>query len=402
MKLWQKILIGMLLGVAVGVIFGQSAAMLKPLGTLFINLIKMIVVPLIFFSIISGVTSLNDPKTMGRVGLKAVSLYFATTIFAVSIGLAIGTALKPGAGTKIEFNGAQQDVETPSAIDRIINIIPDNPIASLAGGDVLQVIFFAIFLGIAMVLTGDKATPIIKLNEVMANVMYKMTEIIMKFAPYGVFGLMAWLTAEQGLEALTPLIKLMAVMVIAYLFHMVVVYGSAIYYIGGLSPIMFFRKIFEAQLVALTTSSSSATLPVTMRVVSERLGASRGTTSFVLPLGTTVNMDGSAIYQGVCALFVAQAIGVDLDMNAYMTIVLTATLVSIGAAGIPSGGFAMLAIVLSSVNLPLDAIALIAVVERLLDMGRTVVNVTGDAAVAILVDKSEGTLNKKIYNNEEI
>lgn len=398
MKLWQKILIAIFLGVVVGSIFGEHAKILKPLGDIFLNLIQMIVIPLVFFSIISGITSLNDPKVMGRIGGKAVFLYMITTLFAVTIGLLIGNALTPGAGIEIELSQQPAEYETISALDRIMDIIPRNPVASFAEGNVLQVIFFSVILGISIALVGKDAQPVVKMNDALTKVMFKMVNLIMKFAPYGVFGLMAWVSATQGPSVLLPLAKFVLVAFIAYIFHIVFIYGSVLGFFGGFSPITFFKKVFEVQLMAFTTSSSSATLPVTMRVTNENMGVSKGTSSFVLPLGTTVNMDGSAIYHGICVMFTAQAFGVDLSMNDYFTVMLTSLMVSIGAAGIPSGGFTMLTIVLTSVNLPIEAIAFIAAVERLLDMGRTVVNVTGDAAIAILIDKSEGKIDKKVFD----
>lgn len=399
MKLWQKILIGMAVGTLAGVFLGEQAAIFEPLGTIFISLVKMIVVPLIFFSVISGVTALNDTRKISRVGLKTMAVYIFSTILAVSIGLIVGNLLEPGAGIEIEFTSTQEtNSETITLKDRILNIIPTNPVASLADGKVLQIIFFAVFLGISIMLTGKKGEKIADMCDSMAHVMYKMTQVIMRFTPYGVFGIMAWVTATHGLSILLPLIKLLIVTFAAYFVHVIFVYGAIIKYYIGLSPKVFLKKIFEVQLVAFTTSSSSATLPVTMRVAEEDIGVSKSSSSFVLPLGATINMDGTSIYFAICALFTAQAAGIELGVNEYMTLILTATLISIGTATAPSAGFALLAVVLSSVNLPLGSIALIAAVDRLLDMGRTTVNVTGDSMVAVLIDKGEGSFNEKVYN----
>ncbi len=401
MALWKKIMIGLVAGVVTGLVVGPEAAQLKPIGTLFINLIRMLVVPLIFFSIVAGVTSLNDPKTMGRIGIKTVAIYMVSTLFAVSLGLTFGTVFTPGEGATLD--GVEEveatEATAPSALDLILGVVPTNPVQAMAEGNMLQIIFFAILFGIAMALTGDKAKPLIKLNEALAETMYGMTRLVMKFAPYGVFALMAWVTAMHGPEALLPLLKLVLVVFMAYICHMLVVYGVALGMLGNLSPVTFFKKVFEVQLVALTTSSSSATLPVTLRVTHEKMGVQKSVSSFVLPLGTTVNMDGSAIYHGVCTLFVAQAVGMELGMAEYLTVIMTSTLVSIGAAGVPSGGFTMLLIVFSSIGVPAEGILLIAAVERLLDMGRTVVNVTGDAMVSLLVAKSEDKLDEKVYHS---
>ena len=402
MELWQKILIGMALGVIVGALMGESATMLQPIGTIFIRLIKMLVVPLIFFSLISGITSLKDPSSMGRMGVKAVAAYIITTVFAIVIGLSVGSIIEPGKGMDMSNSGIKvSEVSKSSSLSfsgMLLNIIPTNPLEAMVEGNILQVIFFALLFGISLALMGERSKKIVELNNILADVMYKMTNIVMLYAPIGVFGLMAWVAGTNGLSILMPLMKVIIATVIAITLHVLIVYVSIIKFYLNLPVMHFFKHILDAQVVAFTTSSSSATLPVTMKVAEENLGISKTTSSFILPLGATINMDGSALYQGVCALFIAQAFGIDLSAIDMATIVLTTTLSSIGTAGIPGAGIVMMTLILSSVGLPIEAIALIAGVDRILDMLRTAINVTGDNFVALLIDKSEGTFDEGKYH----
>jgi len=281
--------------------------------------------------------------------------------------------------------------------------VPSNPIGAFASGSVLQIIVFSIFFGLAINLAGEKATPVAKFFEAFAEVMYKLTAIIMEMAPYGVFALMAWVSGEYGLSVLLPLLRVILGVYVGCLIHSLVTYGGAIALLGRLNPIQFFKGILDAQAVAFTTTSSSGTLPATLECTQKNLGVSRSVSSFVLPLGATINMDGTALYQGICALFVAQAYGVDLTFANYMTIVLTSTLASIGTAGVPGAGLVMLSLVLSSVGLPLEGVAMIAGIDRILDMARTTLNVTGDAMVSVLIAKSENELDVNIYQaNPEV
>ncbi len=398
MKLWAKILIGLVAGMIVGIILGPRAEYLKPIGTLFINAIKMLIVPLIFSSLVVGVTSMKDPKKMGRVGLKTLGLYLGTTAIAITIGLIIGTILHPGVG--LEFESVEKIVpqESPSFIDTFVNLIPQNPVGSLAGGNVLQIIVFSILLGLAINFTGEKGKPLANLFESLAEVMYKLTAMVMQMAPYGVFALMAWVSGKYGLSVLLPLIRVILGVYIGCIIHAILTLGGAITLLARLNPIQFFKGIVDAQVVAFTTTSSSGTLPVTMSCAQENLGVSKSISSFVLPLGATINMDGTALYQGVSALFVAQAYGIDLTIANYVTIILTATLASIGTAGVPGAGLIMLSLVLSSVGLPLEGVAIIAGIDRVLDMARTAINVTGDAMVSLLIAKSENELDVDVYN----
>ena len=403
MKLWAKILIGLVAGLVTGIVLGPTAGYIKPVGTLFINAIKMLIVPLIFSSLVVGVISMKDPKKMGRIGLKTLALYLGTTAVAVMIGLTLGTLLQPGAGLNFEAAEQAAPQEAPSVVDTLVNLVPSNPVGSFASGSVLHIIVFSIFLGFAINLAGEKATPMANFFEAFAEVMYKLTAIIMEMAPYGVFALMAWVAGEYGLSVLLPLLRVILGVYVGCLIHSLLTYGGAIALLGRLNPIQFFKGILDAQAVAFTTTSSSGTLPATLRCTQKNLGVSKSVSSFVLPLGATINMDGTALYQGICALFVAQAYGVDLTFANYMTIILTSTLASIGTAGVPGAGLIMLSLVLSSVGLPLEGVAIVAGIDRILDMARTTLNVTGDAMVSLLIAKSENELDVNVYQaNPEV
>ncbi|MGI9334754.1 MAG: dicarboxylate/amino acid:cation symporter [Gammaproteobacteria bacterium] len=400
--LWQKIIIGLVAGLIVGSLVGEDIATtwLKPVGTLFINLIKMLIVPLIFSSLVVGLCSMDDIKRMGRIGAKTFAIYLCTTAVAITIGLAIGTVLQPGAGVELGGAVAMEAKEVPSFVDTLIDIVPKNPAAAFNAGNVLQIIFFALMLGIAINMAGEKGKPLARFFESFAEVMYRLTDIVIAFAPIGVFGLMAWVAGKFGPDVLLPLGKIIAGVYVGAIVHSVVILGGSILVFAKLSPVRFFKGITSAQAVAFTTTSSSGTLPVTLECVQRNLGVSRPVSSFVLPLGATINMDGTALYQGVAALFIAQAYGVDLSTGAYITIILTSTLASIGSAGVPGAGLIMLTLVLTSVGLPLEGIALIAGIDRILDMARTTVNVTGDAMVSVLISKGEGDLDLETYNTD--
>ena len=401
LKLWQKIIIALILGVIVGAIVGPEAeTYIKPFGSLFINLIKMLIVPLIFLSLVSGVTSMEDVQKMGRVGGKTFALYLATTAIAITIGLVVGTILEPGAGLEFSKEGlTAKSMDAPGFVATLLNMVPRNPVASMADGKVLQIIVFAILFGIALNLSGEKGKPVKELIDSGAEIMYSLTHMVMAYAPYGVFALMAWVAGKFGLSILLPLGKIIAGVYIACLLHIgITLAGLGIILLGRLSPRPYFGGIVDAQAVAFTTTSSSGTLPVTIACAQENLGVSKSVSSFVLPLGATINMDGTAIYQGVAALFVAQAFGIDLTAGQYGVIIVTATLASIGSAGVPGAGLIMLTLVLTTVGLPLEGIAIIAGIDRILDMARTATNVTGDLMVSVLIAKSEGELDVDSYN----
>jgi len=398
LPLWQKIVIGMLLGITVGIIFGEDAVVLKPIGSFFVNTIKMLIVPLVFCSIIVGITSMQDTSKMGRIGFKAVMFYLISTAVAISIGLVLGNVLQPGAGLGLVAQQAEVVKATPSLADTLVALVPTNPVSALAQGHILQIIVFAVALGVSLTLIGEKGKPAVAVFESLAEAMYKLTDLVMKLAPYGVFALMAWVAGKYGLTLLLPLMKVIGAVYLGSILHVLGVYSALIVFIAKLSPVQYFRGIVDAQVVAFTTTSSAGTLPVSMKCAREKLGVSKGVSSFVLPLGTTINMDGTALYQGVTTLFVAQAFGIDLGMPEYITIILTATLASIGTAGVPGAGLIMLTLVLTTVGLPVEGVALIAGIDRILDMARTTVNISGDIAASVIIAKSEKELDTTIYN----
>jgi Na+/H+-dicarboxylate symporter len=393
MKLFQKILIGFIVGIILGAIWGPGISWIQPIGTIFLNLLKMLIVPLIFSSLVVGVSSIAEPKKLGRVAGKTIAYYLITTAIAIIIGLLIGNILQPGAGMNLALEGtAQEAAKAPSLIDTLINLIPTNPIGAMAQGTILQVIVFALFFGYAMTRAGEKGKAVLTFFEGFAETMYKLTGIVMEFAPYGVLALIAVTVGKHGISVLVPFAKLILAVYLGVIIHAVVVYSGMVSLIAKMSPLKFFKGFAEATLLAFTTCSSSGTLPVSMRAAQENLGVSPTISSFVLPLGATVNMDGTALYQGICALFVAQAYGIHLGLGGQLTILLTALLASIGTAGVPGAGLVMLSMVLTSVGLPLEGVALIAGIDRILDMARTAINVTGDGACAVVVAKTEGEL----------
>jgi Na+/H+-dicarboxylate symporter len=407
MPLWKQIFIALTLGLIVGIALNQSgnseyAASLKPIGDLFLNGIKMLIVPLIFISLVSGVTSLRDMSTMGRLSFKTLALYLGTTAVAIIIGLALAAVFQPGVGIDLGSAKAVSAAESPSLVTTLVGLVPANPVAAFAQGNVLQIIVFAILFGLAITLAGDAAKPVKVFMDSLAEVFYKFTGIIISFAPYGVFALITWVAGTYGFELLAPLAKVIGVVYLGCLIHAVVVYAGLIKFVARLNPVRYVQGVIEPAIVAFSSTSSAGTLPITMMSAERNLGVSRGVSSFVLPLGTTINMDGTALYQGVCALFVAQAYGIDLGLAQYATIVLTATLASIGTAGVPGAGLIMLSLVLTSVGLPLEGVAIIAGIDRILDMARTSVNVVGDCAVAVLVAKSEGQLDHSLYDTAHV
>lgn len=385
------IFIAFLAAVLFGAIFGSAAQIVKPFGDLFLNLIKFITIPLVFTSLVAGAASTGDVKQLGRLGGKTIAYYLATTALAVFLGLLLGNIFVPGQDVNIKADEENVELQKPPSImDTLLNIVPANPIAGLAEGNMLQIIFFALFVGIGISLAGEKGKPIYLFFDGFAETMYKITSIVMAIAPVGIFGLMAPIVGQHGVSVLFPLIKLILTIAIGCLLHALIVYSLSVKIFAKMNPRRFFKGIAPAAMVAFSTSSSAGTLPITMKNSEENLGVSKKISSFVLPLGATINMDGTALYQGVCALFIAQFYGIDLTISQQLTIILTATLASIGTAGVPGSGLIMLTMVLTSVNLPLAGIALIAGIDRFLDMFRTSLNVMGDASAAVVVNASEG------------
>lgn len=402
MKLWIKILIAVVLGALFGMLMGPYAILLKPVGTVFLSLINMIIVLLILSSMTVGITRIHDPKKLGRIGVKTLLLYLATTAIAIVIGITFAEFFQPGAG--MELHGGKTIVlnESPNLDQILISIIPTNPIAALVQGNFIQIIVFSLFLGIAINLSGEKGKPLLAFFESLADVMYRMTSMVMQFSPYGVFAIMAWVAGSFGIAVLFPLMKFLFAYYLACLFHVLLIFCGMLRGLAKLSPWPFFRGMKEAIVMAFSTCSSSATLPISMHCAENNLGVPRSLSSFMLPLGSTINMNGAAIFQGMSALFVAQAYGITLDLHSVLTIVITATLSSIGAAGIPGTGFIMLSVVFSSVGLPIEGLALLAGIDRIREMGSTVLNILGDAVCAVYVAKQEGELNVEQYYRKEV
>jgi Na+/H+-dicarboxylate symporter len=405
MKLWHKVTIGLILGIIVGIIAGEKTVYIKPVGDIFMNMIRMIIVPLIFFSLVTGISNISDPKSLGRIGAKSCFAYLATTSVAILTGIAIAVFFEPGAGKTLDLGSMNLDkvnvsmVKEFSYVGLLTGIVPQNAIAAMAEGNMLQIVFFSIFTGITIIKMGKSGKLLAEYCQVMAKFVFKMVSIIIEFSPYGAFALTAWVVGTQGTTVLFLLGKLvcyvMLGMVIQYL-----IFGVLIYVFAKMSPLPFYKKSFEYQALAFSTSSSKATLSTTMKVCQERLGISSSSTSFVLPLGAAMNMDGMAIYLGISAIFFAQVTGVDLSFHDYIIVVLTATIGSIGGAGVPGSSMIMLPMILTAINVPIEGVALIAGIDRILDMVRTTINITGDATITMIVDKSEGTLNEEIYYSD--
>jgi Na+/H+-dicarboxylate symporter len=402
MKLWQQVFLGLVAGIIVGAIFGEKASYVKPLGDIFIRLIQMIIVPLIFFSLVTGLTGMTDKAALSRVALKSIIAFLTTTSLAITIGMIAALLFKPGVGISPSalHSGSFQlpeRSENAFSIYAIINdTIPNNALNALVSGQTLQVVFFSIFTGIVLNSMGKDGEPIIDALKVCARLVFKMITIIMNFAPYGAFALTASVIGKQGLSCLQNLATLVITLIVAMAVQYGI-FGILIAFFARLSPLPFYKKSLEYQAVAFSTSSSKASLPTTMNVCLNKLGISKNSTSFVLPLGAAINMDGMAIYLGICTMFFVQIYGIQLNTMDYIIIMLTSTLGSIGAAGIPGGTLIMLPMVLSALHLPFEGIAFIAGIDRVLDMMRTTINITGDATITLIIDSSEGTINKKLY-----
>ena len=407
-----KIMLGLIFGAIFGIaanrwsFAGGVATYIKPVGTAFVKLITMVVIPLVFASLLVGTASLNDIRKLGRIGARTAAYYISTTVIAISLGLILANMIKPGAGlpeetkTKLLESGTE-DMEAqlanalrkPSLKDTLLEIIPSNPIRAFADGKMLQVIFFALLTGVCLTLIPDaRSAPVIAFFEGLNDTMIQMIHVIMKTAPYAVFALIAAVTADFGAEILVVLLRYALVVLLGLILHVTVVYSAAIRIFTGTKIKAFFKGIRPAQIIAFSSSSSSATLPITMECAEENLGVPREISSFALPLGATINMDGTALYQGVAAVFIAQVYGMDLNLTQQLTIVLTATLASIGTAATPGASMATLVIVLKSIGVPVEGIGLILGLDRILDMCRTAVNVTGDASCAMFVAARDGRL----------
>ena len=404
--LWKRIMAMLVLGIIFGAIAGENALAIGWIGDIFLRLIRMIVVPLVFVTLVSGVIAMGDPKRLGSLGIKTLALYIGTTLIAITIGLTLAAIIQPGIGVDLAGAEAKGLAEAQSLKDRLLTIIPLNPIGALVDGNMLAIIFFALLLGSGVLLTGKKGKALADIFDSASEVMLKITHLVMEVAPFGVFALIAGLVGQGGIGLLLDVLPLVITFMAACLLHVIITHGGIIKFLLKLPPSRFFRHITSAQLVAFSTSSSSGTLPVTMTVAEENLGVKKSVASSVLPLGATINMDGSAIYVGILAVFAAQALGVDMGVAEYLLVALSATLVSIGTAAVPSASLFLLATVMSVLGID-DAQTFIIVgfvfpFDRPLDMIRTVVNVTGDLAVGTAVAKWEGELDEKVFRAEPV
>ncbi len=402
MSLAMQIFIALVLAIIAGLLLQNYAdfaeTYIKPWGTIFLNLVKFIVVPIVLFSIMCGVISMKDIKKVGSIGLKTVVYYLMTTAFAITIGL-IGGNIFEGLFPKIATSNLSYEAsEATSVMDTIVNIFPSNFVQPMVEANMLQIIVMALILGFAMILLGEKNAALVKACNDLNALFMKCMEMILKLSPIGVFCLLCPVIAANGAAIIGSLAMVLLAAYLCYIVHMMVTYSLTVKTLGGMSPVRFFKEMVPAMMFAFSSASSVGTLPINMEGT-EKMGVPNEVSSFVLPLGATINMDGTAIYQGVCSIFIAACYGIHLTLGQMLTIILTATLASIGTAGVPGAGMVMLAMVLTSVGLPVDGIALVAGVDRIFDMGRTVVNITGDASCCVVVAnlerKREAKLAKK-------
>ncbi|MDJ0751151.1 MAG: dicarboxylate/amino acid:cation symporter [Woeseiaceae bacterium] len=414
MTMTTKILIWMIAGLILGSLINAFAAdiafvqdyfvngLFHVVGAMFITGLKMLVVPLVTFSLICGVYGIGDIAKLGRVGVKAFGMFILTTALAITLGITIASIVGPGEG--FELTGEQGEFTAPVApplTQVIIDLVPSNPVAAYAEGNMLQIIFFTILFAVCMLMIGEPGRKIAEGAERLNQVMMQVVTVVMHIAPFGVFALMAKTFALQGLGLIMPMIAYFGVVVVVLLLHATGTLMVLLKLLSGVSPVMFLRKMRTVQIFAFSTSSSNATIPVTLRTTEKRLGVDNPTASFIVPFGATINMDGTAIMQGVATIFIANVYGIDLGLSGYLTVIGMAVLASIGTAGVPGVGLIMLAMVFNQVGLPVEGIALIMGVDRLLDMMRTAVNVTGDAAITTIVARSEGSLDEETFYDPE-
>ncbi len=410
-KLTRNILGAMVLGLSLGIALNffdlQKNAFVEAhilngalgvIGDIFIRSLKLLVVPLVFVSLVCGTAAMDDVRKLGKIGLKTVGLYLLTTGIAISIAMALAFIFKPGVG--VDPSGVEDYVakEAPTIWQVITDMFPTNPVSAMAEGNMLQIIVFAILFGLAMVVSGKAGQRVLDLFTDLNEIVLNLVMVLMLIAPFGVFAKITIVFAEQGTAAILELGKYFMLVILALVIHAVIVYPVLLKTMSGLSPFQFLRNFYKVQIFAFSTASSNATLPVTLETAEKKLGVKNSVASFTIPLGATINMDGTAIMQGVATVFIAQLSGIDLSLSQILMVVVTATLASIGTAGVPGVGLVMLAMVLNQVGLPVEKISLIVGIDRVLDMLRTAVNVTGDAAVTCIVAKSEGQLDEELYN----
>lgn len=408
-----KVLVGMILGIIFGLVINILElntensfinlyiinGLFHIMGQMFITALKMLVVPLVFFSLITGVLGIGSIKSLGRAGIKSFGLYLFTTAIAIAIAIFIAATFDIGKGVNMDVSATFSAKNAPSISEVIVGIIPGNIVDALASGNMLQIIFFSILVGISILLAEKKAKSIINIVEAGNEIMIKMVNIVMIFAPYAIFALLAKALANIGLDLLLDLASYVLVLIAALAFHLYVVLMIILKVFTNLNPYIFLKKMRDTQIYAFSTSSSNVVIPITLRTITKKLGVDNSIASFSIPLGATINMDGTAIMQGVATIFIANIFNIDLNLTSYLVIIFMAVLASIGTVGVPSSGLIMLTMVFEQVGLPVEGIALILGVDRLLDMIRTAVNVSGDAVVSIIVAKSENKFNENIYNS---
>jgi Na+/H+-dicarboxylate symporter len=413
MSLTTKYIISMLVGIVIGLIINYSGlnsegsfineylilGLFTIIGKMFITLLKLLVVPLVLLSLISGVLGIGDISTLGKIGVKSFGLYIITTALAIATAIGIALIIQPGVNANQSTMAKFTAKEAPPLSDVLINIIPSNIFEALTNGNMLQIIFFAIFFGIALLMVGEKSKPIAQGIEILNEAMMNMVNMVMAIGPYAVFALMSKAVAMLGLSMLVELSGYVFVIILALFIHLSVSLMVIFKVLTNLSPMVLLKKLRGVQVFAFSTSSSNATIPITLRALTQRVGVDNSVASFTVPFGATINMDGTAIMQGVATVFIANMYGVELGLSDYLTVIMMSILASIGTAGVPGVGLIMLSMVFTQVGLPVEGIAIILGVDRLLDMLRTIVNVSGDATVSTIVANSEGKLDKSIFNN---
>lgn len=366
-------------------------------GQIFLKGLQLLVVPIVFFSLVCGTAGLGDLSKLGRIGGKTVGLYLITTCVAISMALVVALLVSPGKGLELETDAEFEAPEAPPLVETIIDLVPSNPVSAMADGEMLQIIVFAILFGIALTLAGNSGERVLNVFRDLNEAVMKLVMLVIKVAPIGVFCLVARVFAGQGFDAIGPLAAYFVTVLAVLLLHLCVTYPLILTFLARLNPLIFLKKFFEVMFFAFSTASSNATIPVSLHAVQNRLGVKRPVASFTIPLGATVNMDGTAIMQGVATVFIAQLYGIELGLTQYLMVILTATLASIGTAGVPGVGLIMLAMVFNQVGLPVEGIGLILGVDRLLDMVRTAVNVTGDATISCVVARSENEFDEEMF-----
>ena len=398
--LTSKIFIGFALGIILGLIFGEKVTVIKPLGDIFLTLIKMIVVPLVFCSITSGVASIGDINKLKRIGSKTLIYFVVATMLAGIIGIVIAQLVQPGSGVElnmIQANSKYEAKEMPILAKTLLDMFPSNPIKALVDGNLMQIIVFSLFLGVSLTLLGEKGKKAIELFDIGTEAMYKMTAIVMDFSPIGVAALMACSIGEYGLKIFGPLGKFILTDYLGLLAVILLLYVPMLKFIAKIPLGYFFKKVLQIWLVTASTTSSSGTLPVTISVTKKKFGVSDELAEFILPLGATMNMNGAVVYYSAAVMFVSQIYGVTMDLSQQVLIIILATIISIGSPGIPGGGIVMTIMLLTTMGLPMEIVGMIAGIYRIIDMGHTTLNVTGDVITSLCIGRSENAIDDSVY-----